>query len=64
MTPEQALNHFGTQANIARAADVEQPSVFLWFKNGRIPALSQLRLEEAAKGELRADPDIPRGWQE
>lgn len=62
MNPQQCLNHFGSQRAIARALGISDPSVSLWFKNDRIPELSQLRLEEATQGVLKADPDIPRGW--
>lgn len=62
MTPKQALDHFGNQAAIAKAVGISQPSVFLWFKHGRIPDLAQLKIEHITRGELRADETIPRGW--
>lgn len=62
MTPKQCIHHFGNQRAIARALDISEPSVSLWFKNDRIPELSQLRLEEVTRGALKADPDVPRGW--
>lgn len=62
MTPKQCIQHFGNQRAIARALDISEPSVSLWFKNDRIPELSQLRLEEVSRGALKADADIPRGW--
>lgn len=63
MKPEQVLDYFGSQAAIARALDMAQPSVFAWFKNGRVPDMAQLRIEEATQGKLLADPGIPRGWR-
>jgi len=62
MTPLQCLHHFGSQRALARAIGVSEPSVSLWFTANRIPALSQLRIEEATLGVLRADRGIPRGW--
>ena len=55
MTPAQALAHYGSQAQIARSLGIRQPSVFLWFRNGRIPAGRQYQIELATQGILRAD---------
>jgi DNA-binding transcriptional regulator YdaS (Cro superfamily) len=62
MKPEDLLAHYKNQAAIARALDVEQPSVCVWFKNGSIPPIRQLQIEEVTRGAIKADPSIPRGW--
>lgn len=63
MTPQEALDYYsGNQTLLAKAAGVKQPSVFGWIKRGRIPNESQLKIEEATRGLLKADDDVPRGW--
>jgi hypothetical protein len=62
MKPDDLLDHYKNQAEIARALDVAQPSVFLWFKTGVIPPIRQLQIEQQTRGVIKADPSIPRGW--
>lgn len=55
MTPQQLLDHFGTQIEIARVLGVKPPSVAEWFENGEIPDGRQYQAELATGGKLTAD---------
>jgi DNA-binding transcriptional regulator YdaS (Cro superfamily) len=55
MSPKQAIDHFGSQAKLARALGVKQPSVFAWVAEGEIPLPRQYQIELATAGVLRAD---------
>jgi DNA-binding transcriptional regulator YdaS (Cro superfamily) len=54
---EDLIQHFGSQANVARALDVRQPSVWEWKKKG-IPAKRQLQIERITSGALKAHPRV------
>jgi DNA-binding transcriptional regulator YdaS (Cro superfamily) len=60
MSPQQVLEHFGTQAEIARALGCRQPSVAEWFAEGRVPEGRQYQIELATKGALKADKPAKR----
>lgn len=60
MTPQQVLDHFGTQAEIARVLGCKQPSVAEWFSDGKIPDGRQYQLELATAGHLKADKPANR----
>lgn len=63
MTPKSVLQHFGSQAEIARALGLSQPSVFEWFASGEIPDTRQYQIELATGGQLRADkPALRSGF--
>ncbi len=62
MKPEQVISYFGSQEKAAKELGYWQSAVAQWVTSKRVPALSQLRIEELTKGQLLADPDIPRGW--
>ena len=55
LSPKQAIEHFGSQAKLARALGVKQPSVFAWVEDGEIPLPRQYQIELATSGALRAD---------
>ena len=58
MTKDQAVEHFGTQVQLAQALGMSQGSVSLW---GTFPpALRQLQLEALTSGTLRAEPDCDK----
>ncbi len=61
MTKTQAIEHFGSQAAIARALRLAGPSVVNWGE--RIPPLRQLQIEQLTGGALKADADILPGAQ-
>lgn len=55
MSPQQALEYFGTKAEIARVLGITAPSVVEWFDAGVIPEGRQYQLELATGGALKAD---------
>lgn len=55
MTPDQVIKHFRTQAAAAAAIGISQPSISNWVTRGAVPPLSQLKLEAATGGKLKAD---------
>ena len=58
MTPQQAIDFYGSQAELARAVGIAQPSVWEWVNSGRIPQLRQCQLELLTKGNLKADQRV------
>ena len=60
MTPTQALNFFGSKAEIARVLGISPPSVIEWFDKGEIPDGRQYQIELATDGALRADQPANR----
>lgn len=56
MLTKDAIAHFGSQAALARALGIEQPSVAGWKET--VPPLRQLQLERMTGGALKADPQI------
>ena len=58
MRTSTAIEHYGSQAALARALGVKQPSVAGWGE--KVPWRRQLELERLTRGVLRHDPaDIP-----
>jgi hypothetical protein len=60
MTPQQVLDHFGTQAEIARVLGCKQPSIAEWFEKGEVPEGRQYQLEIATDGALVAEKPANR----
>lgn len=60
MTPQDLLNHYHTQAEIARVAGCNQPSVAEWFSDGKVPEGRQYQFELATNGKLKADKPANR----
>jgi transcriptional repressor of cell division inhibition gene dicB len=56
MRTKDVIAHFGSQAAVARALGIAQPSVATWPEEP--PPLRQLQLERLTSGKLRADPKI------
>jgi DNA-binding transcriptional regulator YdaS (Cro superfamily) len=57
MTYAEALQFFGgTQAKLAAALGVKQPTVSCW--DGSIPPMYQYQIEVISDGALRADPEL------
>ena len=54
MSPEQYLQHFGTRQAMAKAALVTTQAVYLWFKEGKVPARSAAVLDRAIKEAEKA----------
>jgi DNA-binding transcriptional regulator YdaS (Cro superfamily) len=51
------LRHYGSQAAIAKAFGIQQPSVAEWKKRG-VPEKRQLEAEQNTGGELKAHPRV------
>lgn len=51
------IRHFGSQAAVARALQLQQPSVFEWKKKG-VPEKRQLEIEQLTGGDLKAHPRV------
>ena len=60
MTPQEVLDHYGTQAEIAKVLGCKQPSVFEWFDKGFVPEGRQYQLELASGGVLKAEKPANR----
>ena len=58
MTYNQVLSVFGSQAGIARALGIQQPSVWAWAHTGVVPLLRQYQIEQITGGALRASDPI------
>lgn len=55
MTLDQARNHFGNYARLAKALGISRGAITQW--SGRIPEARQIDLHRLTRGQLRAD-----GW--
>lgn len=60
MTPQDVLDYFKTQTEIARVAGCNQSSVAEWFSEGKVPEGRQYQLELATNGALKADKPANR----
>jgi transcriptional repressor of cell division inhibition gene dicB len=58
MTPEQAIKHFTSAANVARALGISRAAVAKW--GDLIPEGSAYKLESLSGGALRVDPELYR----
>lgn len=61
MTPDEALEFFGTKKDMALALNVTSTTVYSFFSKGRISNQCQLKIEILTEGTLKAsikkDPD-------
>ena len=55
LTPDDLLDHFGTQVAIARALGISEGAVSRWFTLGVVPALRQYQLAEMIAASSRTD---------
>lgn len=55
MTPQQVIEHFGSQTKTARALGLAQSTVAGWIVDGEVPEARQYQIEMATRGLLRAD---------
>jgi len=55
MTPQAVIQHFGSITKAATALGIKPPSVSEWLTKGRVPAIRQYQIEQATKGQLRAE---------
>ena len=58
MRTATAIEHFGSQALLARALGLKQPSISEWGE--KVPWRRQLQIEHCTNGALKHDPaDLP-----
>ena len=55
MSPQEAIQHFGSQSALAGALGLTQPTVSGWKNEGRIPYTRQFQLQVLTGGKLKAD---------
>lgn len=58
MRTREAIEHFGTQGEVAKALGMKQSSVAEWGEYP--PALRQIHLQTVTRGKLRAEPECFR----
>jgi len=58
MTLEEAVEYFGSRAQLARTLKINAAAVTNWAARGdRIPELQQMKLERITHGALKADTE-------
>lgn len=55
MRTSDVVTHYGSQAAVAEALGIKQPSVAMWGESP--PPLRQLQLESLTGGKLKAGPE-------
>lgn len=55
MTPDQAIQFFGSKSKLARAVGAAPSSISEWVANDEIPEGRQYQIELISKGVLLAD---------
>ena len=61
MTIDEAINHFGSQPELAKALGIEQAAISNWKRRGGVvPTGVQFRLQVMTKGKLKADQPEPK----
>lgn len=58
MTPQQVIEHWGTQTEVAVKLGCKQPTVSGWVKQGYVPKGIQAQIQLLTGGKLVAD--VPR----
>jgi hypothetical protein len=58
MKTQDAIDHYGSIAKLAKALDVDRSAVLHW--KGSVPLLRQYQLEVLTKGALVANKDKPQ----
>jgi len=56
MSPQQAIEYFGSQKALAEAVARTQPTVAGWLKNDQIPVPIQYQIHLLTGGKLRVNP--------
>ena len=61
MTPKDIIDFFGgNQADAARQLNCTRAIVSYWEKQGCVPVSTQLKIEVATRGKLKADKSLIR----
>lgn len=56
MRTSEVIEHFGSQAAVARALNIKPPSVAEWGET--VPPLRQLQIEKITGGKFKAAPNV------
>lgn len=59
---DDLIAHFGSQAAVAKAFGIQQPSVAEWKKRG-VPERRQLEAEQITDGMLKAHPRVKNKYR-
>jgi len=51
---EKVINHFGSQANLARELNVTRQAITLWKVSGFIPSGNAVEIERITNGKFKA----------
>ena len=51
---DKVIKHFGGQYKLAGALNVSSVAVHLWVKEGKIPPLRAIQIEDLTEGEFKA----------
>ena len=57
MKTRDAIKHFGTQAELARALGIQRQSIKSWGED--VPLARQYQIEKLTEGQLQAPPVEP-----
>lgn len=57
MTPDQAIEHYGSRGALAKAVEVTEAAVYLWVKQGAIPYDRQCQIQVDTEGRLLASKE-------
>lgn len=57
MTVEEVLSYYGSSYKFHKQTPFSHATFFQWKKKGRVPLLSQLKLERLTEGKLKANMD-------
>jgi len=44
MTPQQVIDHYGSQSAAARALGIKQPAIAQWLIDGKVPPVRQYQV--------------------
>lgn len=58
MTPQDIISFFGSQAEAGRQLGVTRAIVSYWEKRNIVPVSTQLKIEVATRGKLKADKSL------
>ena len=57
MNTDHLIRYYGSVSKIAKALDINRQSVYVWFRNKKIPMFRQLQIEKLTNKHLIADFD-------
>ena len=63
MILDEIVEHFGSQAELARKLGIERANVSMWITNRSIPSVHAINIERLTEGRFRA-VDIEIGMEE